>query len=77
MSNDNMTLNDAIAKVAGEHFKSLENEFVDFNNDLRVATVREVMDLGIPRETVDRLHQLVKEVFVGKSVEEALVEALA
>lgn len=78
MSNNNtMTLTDAVRKVAGDHFKALETEFVDFANDMRVASPWEMMDLGLDRDTVDRLHQLVKEVFVGKSVEEALAEALA
>lgn len=70
-----MTLNDAIAKVAGEHFKSLENEFVDFNNDLRVATVREVMDLGIPRETAETVLYVAKEAYCGKDIATILAEA--
>jgi hypothetical protein len=45
-----LTLRDSIISIVGDKVAALDKEFVDFHNDLRVATVRELQDLGITKE---------------------------
>lgn len=77
MKNDTnpATLAAAVKAIAGNHFDALEAEFVDFNNDMRVASTRELMDLGLDRVTADKCLFIVREAYVGKPVETALAEA--
>lgn len=70
-----VTLETAVKAIAGDHFAALEAEFVDFNNDMRVASTRELMDLGLDRVTADKCLFIVREAYVGKPVETALAEA--
>jgi hypothetical protein len=61
-------LSDIDAKVktlSGDHYDTLKAEFVDFHNDLRVATVRELTDLGLPYETAENVLYYVREVARG------------
>lgn len=68
-----MRYNDAVladidAKVktlSGDHYDTLKSEFVDFHNDLRVASVREITDLGVPREVAENVLYYVREVARG------------
>jgi hypothetical protein len=71
----NITLDDAVKAIVGEHYQSLKNEMCDWNNDLRVASTREVMDLDIPRETAEKVLYLVRDVYTGKTPAEALADA--
>jgi hypothetical protein len=69
------SLTDAVRSVAGEHFSVLEKEFVDFGNDLRVSNTRELMDLGLDRETADKVLYVVREAYVGKDISMVVEEA--
>ena len=40
-------------EILGEHYVAVKAEFVDFHNDMRVARVRELRDLGLPLETAE------------------------
>ena len=71
----NITLEDAVKAIAGEHFPAIMAEFVDLTNDFRCASTREVMDLGIPRLVAEKCLYLVREAYVGKEVATALAEA--
>ena len=51
--------------LSGDHYDTLKTEFVDFHNDLRVATVREVTALGVPREVAENVLYYVREVARG------------
>jgi hypothetical protein len=58
---------DLIQKVktlAGPHYDTLMGEFCDLN-DARVGTVREYMDLGIPRETAENILYYLRLVWQG------------
>ncbi len=70
-----ITLEDAVKAVAGEHFPAIMEEYCDLNNDLRVSTTRELMDLGLPRLVADKCLFIVREAYVGKPVETALADA--
>jgi uncharacterized protein YfbU (UPF0304 family) len=50
-----------IKTLAGEHYDALKAEFVNFN-DMRVATVRELLDLGLPRNTANNVLHYLREV---------------
>jgi hypothetical protein len=59
---DALALMDAkVKKYSGEHYDALKAEFVDFN-DMRVASVREMMDLGLPRETAEVILDFLREI---------------
>lgn len=61
-------LTDIDAKVktlSGDHYDTLKSEYVDWANDLRVATVRELLDLGLDRDTADNLLFYLREVARG------------
>lgn len=68
-----MRYNDAVladidAKVktlSGDHYDTLKSEFVSWENDARVATVREMMDLGVPREVAESVLYYLREVARG------------
>jgi hypothetical protein len=51
--------------LAGDHYDTIKAEFQDFHNDLRVATVREVMDLGVPRDVAENVIYYAQEVARG------------
>ena len=42
-----------VKTLSGDHYETLKAEYVDWANDARVSTVREMMDLGLPREVAD------------------------
>ena len=68
MRYNDAVLSDMDSKVkilAGEHYDALKAEFVDFHNDLRVATVRELTDLGLPYEVAESVLYYVQEVQRG------------
>lgn len=50
-----------VQKYAGEHYDALKAEFVDFN-DMRIASVREMMDLGLPKESVFAILDFLREI---------------
>jgi hypothetical protein len=50
-----------IKTLAGPHYDTLKAEYVDAHNDMRVATVREMMDLGLPRETAENILYYLRE----------------
>jgi len=54
-----------VKTLSGDHYDTLKAEFVDFHNDLRVASVREVTDLGIPYEVAENVLYYVQEVARG------------
>lgn len=54
-----------VKTLSGDHYDTLKAEFVDFHNDLRVATVREITDLGIPYEVAENVLYFVQEVARG------------
>jgi hypothetical protein len=54
-----------VKTLSGDHYDTLKGEFVDFHNDLRVATVREVTDLGVPREVAETVLYYLREVARG------------
>lgn len=57
---------DAKVKIlAGDHYDTLKTEFVDFHNDMRVATLREVTDLGVPFEVAESILYYLREVARG------------
>jgi uncharacterized protein YecE (DUF72 family) len=58
-------IDEKVKTLSGDHYDTLKTEFVDFHNDLRVATVREVTDLGIPRETAENVLYYLREVARG------------
>ena len=70
-----LTLADAVRSIVGDLFPAIEAEFVDLNNDLRVATVREIMDCGPTRDMAEKILFIVKDVYCGKDIATALAEA--
>ena len=68
MQYNEAVLADIDAKVktlSGDFYDTLKAEFVDWENDLRVATVREITDLGIPYEVAENVLYYVREVARG------------
>lgn len=57
-------MTEKVKTLAGEYYDTLMSEMVDFN-DARVATVREYMDLGIPRETAENILYFLRMVWAG------------
>jgi hypothetical protein len=67
MRYNDTVLADMDAKVktlSGEHYDALKAEFVDWN-DARVASVREMIDLGLPRDTAENVIFYLQEVERG------------
>jgi hypothetical protein len=58
-------MNEKVKTLAGEYYDILKAEYVDAHNDMRVATVREMMDLGLPRETAENILFYLREVARG------------
>jgi len=61
-------LTDIDAKVktlSGDFYDALKAEYTDAHNDMRVATVREMMDLGLPREVAENVLYFLREVARG------------
>jgi len=54
-----------VKTLSGDHYETLKAEFVDFHNDLRVASVRELTDLGLPYEVADGVLYYVQETARG------------
>ena len=54
-------LDASIKKHAGEHYETLKAEYVDWHNDLRVASVRDITDLGVPYEVADAVLYITQE----------------
>lgn len=54
-----------VKTLSGDHYDTLKAEFVDWENDLRVATVREITDLGIPYEVAENVLYYVREIARG------------
>lgn len=54
-----------VKTLSGDHYDTLKGEFVDLHNDLRVATVREVTDLGVPYEVAENVLYYLREVARG------------
>lgn len=57
-------MTDKVKLIAGEHYETLMQEFVDLN-DARVGTCREYMDLGIPREVAENILEYLRLVHQG------------
>ena len=74
MNMDPFTLRDAIESVVGFQIADIDREFVDLHNDLRVATVREIRDLGISKEKAELVLFLCNAYDNGKNPKEALEE---
>lgn len=55
---------DKVKLIAGEHYETLMQEFVDLN-DARVGTCREYMDLGIPRDIAEDILEYLRLVHQG------------
>ncbi len=61
-------LADIDAKVAlllGDKYDAVKQEFVDFHNDLRVAGIWELLDLGIAREDAENVLEYLRLVASG------------
>jgi hypothetical protein len=54
-----------VKTLSGDHYETLKAEFVDFHNDMRVASVRELTDLGVPYEAAENCLYYVQEVARG------------
>jgi hypothetical protein len=57
-------MTEKVKTLAGPHYDTLMSEFCDLN-DARVGTVREYMDLGIPRETAENILYYLRLVWQG------------
>ena len=47
-------LDKKVKELAGDHYDTLMSEFVSYE-DLRVGTLREIRDLGVPREVAENV----------------------
>jgi len=68
MRHNETSLADMDAKVkalSGDHYDTLKAEFVDFENDLRVASIREITDLGVPYDVAEGVLYYVQETARG------------
>ena len=68
MRHNETSLTDMDAKVktlSGDHYDTLKAEYVDWENDLRVASVRDITDLGVPYEVAEAVLYFVQEVARG------------
>jgi hypothetical protein len=54
-----------VKTLSGDHYETLKAEFVDWANDARVSTVREMMDLGLPRDVAENILYYLREVARG------------
>lgn len=61
-----------VALLVGDKYEAVKAEFVDFHNDLRVASLWELLDLGIPRE--DAMNVLEYLRLVGGGMDETLYQ---
>ena len=65
MRHNETSLADMDAKVktlAGPHYDALKAEYTDWENDLRVSSIREITDLGVPYDVAESVLYLVQEV---------------
>ena len=57
-------LDKKVKELAGIHYDTIMREFVDYN-DLRVGTIRELMDLKVPRQVAENVLYYLQEVDRG------------
>jgi hypothetical protein len=61
-----------VAMLVGDKFEAVKAEFVDFHNDLRVANVWELLDLGVAREDAENVLEYLR--LVGSGMDETLYQ---
>ena len=61
-----------VAMFVGDKLEAVKAEFVDFHNDLRVANIWELIDLGIPRQDAENVLEYLR--LVGSGMDETLYQ---
>ena len=61
-----------VAMLVGDKYEAVKAEFVDFHNDMRVANIWELLDLGIPREDAENVLEYLR--LVGSGMDETLYQ---